>query len=139
VEGHLYASRALAVFSNASWTPGHRARPKVYIKIRCRSLADWLLTRFRLVPTFGRSTIRRFSTNASEMKKLAARNYEDLLQVRLASSMPALGPPNRFISVPYPFSTACYLNHITKPSPHCCSGLQNGMRWPSFAFILKRL
>lgn len=36
--------------------------------------------RFRLVPTFGRGTIRRFSANASEMKKLAARNYEDLLQ-----------------------------------------------------------
>jgi hypothetical protein len=33
------------------------------------------------VPTFGQSTIRRFSTNASEMKKLAARDYEDLLQV----------------------------------------------------------
>jgi hypothetical protein len=37
--------------------------------------------RFRQVPTFGRGTIRRFSENASEMKKMAARNYEDLLQV----------------------------------------------------------
>ncbi|KAF8074854.1 hypothetical protein FPV67DRAFT_601603 [Lyophyllum atratum] len=36
--------------------------------------------RYRMVPTFGRSTIRRFSENASAMKKLAARNYEDLLQ-----------------------------------------------------------
>jgi hypothetical protein len=26
--------------------------------------------------------IRRFATNASEMKKLAARDFEDLLQVR---------------------------------------------------------
>jgi hypothetical protein len=34
-----------------------------------------------MVPTFGRSTIRRFVNNASAMKKLAARNYEDLLQV----------------------------------------------------------
>lgn len=34
-----------------------------------------------MVPTFGRSTIRRFASNASEMKKLAARNFEDLLQV----------------------------------------------------------
>lgn len=33
------------------------------------------------MPTFGRDTIRRFSTNASEMKRLAARNYDDLLQV----------------------------------------------------------
>jgi len=37
--------------------------------------------RYRSVPTFGRSTIRRFSENASSMKKMAARNYEDLLQV----------------------------------------------------------
>jgi hypothetical protein len=34
-----------------------------------------------MVPTFGRGTIRRFASNASEMKKLAARNFEDLLQV----------------------------------------------------------
>ena len=34
-----------------------------------------------MVPTFGRSTIRRFASNASEMKKLAARNFEDLLQI----------------------------------------------------------
>ncbi|KAF8155662.1 hypothetical protein B0H34DRAFT_859991 [Crassisporium funariophilum] len=36
--------------------------------------------RYCAVPTFGRSTIRRFGENASSMKKLAARNYEDLLQ-----------------------------------------------------------
>jgi hypothetical protein len=40
--------------------------------------------RFRAVPTFGSSTIRCFATNASEMKKLAARDFEDLLQVILA-------------------------------------------------------
>jgi hypothetical protein len=42
-------------------------------------------TRFRAMPTFGSSTIRCFATNASEMKKLAARDFEDLLQVSLAS------------------------------------------------------
>lgn len=36
---------------------------------------------YSLVPTFGQSTIRRFTNNASAMKKLAARNFEDLLQV----------------------------------------------------------
>ncbi|KAJ3749801.1 hypothetical protein EV360DRAFT_97728 [Lentinula raphanica] len=35
--------------------------------------------RFRQVPAFG-TTIRRFSGNPSEMKKLAARDFEDLLQ-----------------------------------------------------------
>ena len=40
------------------------------------------MTSFRAMPTFGSSTIQRFATNASEMKKLAARDFEDLLQVR---------------------------------------------------------
>ncbi|KAF9555014.1 hypothetical protein CPC08DRAFT_620447, partial [Agrocybe pediades] len=35
---------------------------------------------YRRVATFGRSTIRRFSNNASGMKKLAAQDFEDLLQ-----------------------------------------------------------
>ena len=30
------------------------------------------------MPTFGSSTIRHFATNASEMKKLAARDFEDM-------------------------------------------------------------
>ena len=36
---------------------------------------------FRQMPTFGADIIRRFSTNVSELKKLAARDFEDLLQV----------------------------------------------------------
>ncbi|KAE9410585.1 hypothetical protein BT96DRAFT_984098 [Gymnopus androsaceus JB14] len=35
--------------------------------------------RFRKIPTFGRSTIRWFVNNVSEMKKLGARDFEDLL------------------------------------------------------------
>jgi len=38
--------------------------------------------RFRLVPTFGRDTIRRFSSNVSGLTKLTARDFEDILQVR---------------------------------------------------------
>lgn len=40
-------------------------------------------TRFRNTPPFGRSTIRQFYTNVSELKQLAAFNYEDILQVRI--------------------------------------------------------
>ncbi|KAH7904490.1 hypothetical protein BJ138DRAFT_1019091 [Hygrophoropsis aurantiaca] len=36
--------------------------------------------RYRQVPTFGKSTIRRFSRNSSELKQMAARDFEDLLQ-----------------------------------------------------------
>ena len=45
---------------------------------------EWIYSaRYRQVPTFGRDTIRRFSQNASAMKKLAALDFEDLLQVGL--------------------------------------------------------
>lgn len=40
---------------------------------------------YRQVPTFGRDTIRCFTNNVSEMKQLAARDYEDLLQVCASS------------------------------------------------------
>ncbi|EEB97626.1 hypothetical protein MPER_03020, partial [Moniliophthora perniciosa FA553] len=35
---------------------------------------------YRHMPTFGRDTIRRFSDNVAEMKKLAGRDFEDILQ-----------------------------------------------------------
>lgn len=34
-----------------------------------------------MMPTFGRDSIRKFASNVSEMKKLAARDFEDILQV----------------------------------------------------------
>lgn len=50
----------------------------------CRIKYLYISPRFRSMPTFGTSTIRRFASNASEMKKLAARDFEDLLQVTSA-------------------------------------------------------
>jgi hypothetical protein len=40
-----------------------------------------LIHRYRQISTFGHGTIRKFAANSSEMKKLAARDFEDLLQV----------------------------------------------------------
>jgi hypothetical protein len=37
--------------------------------------------RYRSISTFGRLTIRRFPKKVSSMRKLAARDFEDLLQV----------------------------------------------------------
>src|SRR5215472_14657148 len=37
--------------------------------------------RYRQVPQFACDTIRRFSSNCSGLKRLAARDFEDLLQV----------------------------------------------------------
>ena len=45
------------------------------------ALSHTLYVRYRQIETFGRSTIRRFDANTSALKKLAARNYEDALQV----------------------------------------------------------
>ena len=42
---------------------------------------ECLIDSFRQLPTFGADIIRRFSNNVSELKKLAARDYEDILQV----------------------------------------------------------
>ncbi|TBU38655.1 hypothetical protein BD309DRAFT_1083909 [Dichomitus squalens] len=41
---------------------------------------DELDKRFRQVPTFGRSTIRKFAHNVSEMKRMAARDFEAILK-----------------------------------------------------------
>ncbi|EGO05039.1 hypothetical protein SERLA73DRAFT_27349, partial [Serpula lacrymans var. lacrymans S7.3] len=35
---------------------------------------------YREIPSFGRDTIRHFSANSSELKKLAARDYKNFLQ-----------------------------------------------------------
>ncbi|KAJ7700985.1 hypothetical protein B0H16DRAFT_1348466, partial [Mycena metata] len=48
--------------------------------------------RYRQMPRFGVDTIWRFATNASEMKKLAARDFEDLLQCAIPA-FDGLFPP----------------------------------------------
>ncbi|KAI0073432.1 hypothetical protein K474DRAFT_1603363 [Panus rudis PR-1116 ss-1] len=44
------------------------------------NMVQQLNQRYRMIPSYSRSTIRRFHSNVSEMKKLAARDFEDLLQ-----------------------------------------------------------
>ncbi|EDR01180.1 uncharacterized protein LACBIDRAFT_312455 [Laccaria bicolor S238N-H82] len=46
-------------------------------------LLNELDRRYRQIPTFGKGTIRKFSSNTSQMKKLAARDFEDILQCAL--------------------------------------------------------
>ena len=52
------------------------------IFVDCPSLTHLEISSFRELPNFGDS-IRKFTSNASEMKKLAARDLENLLQVCL--------------------------------------------------------
>ena len=48
------------------------------------------MSRYRDIPTFSRDTIRKFVKNVSGMSKLAARDFEDLLQVYTSLSFPFL-------------------------------------------------
>ncbi|KAG2003606.1 hypothetical protein CC2G_004198 [Coprinopsis cinerea AmutBmut pab1-1] len=50
--------------------------------------------RYRLVPTFGVDTIRRFRNNISELKQLAARDFEDILQCAIPVFEDLLPPPH---------------------------------------------
>ncbi|KAF6742404.1 hypothetical protein DFP72DRAFT_1081941 [Ephemerocybe angulata] len=50
--------------------------------------------RFRAIPSFGRDGIRKFGLNASEMKRKAARDYEDLLQCAIPVFDCLLGEPH---------------------------------------------
>ena len=47
----------------------------------CTGIIGLSCHRFRAIPPFSQA-IRRFSNNVSDMKKLAARDFEDMLQVR---------------------------------------------------------
>ncbi|KAH6905097.1 hypothetical protein BKA70DRAFT_1431183 [Coprinopsis sp. MPI-PUGE-AT-0042] len=55
--------------------------------------------RYRDVPSFGRDTIRRFSSNASGMKRKAARDFEDLLQCSIPVFESLLPSPHNEIVV----------------------------------------
>ena len=59
---------------------------------------------YRQIPTFGRNTIWRFRSNVSELKRMAAHDFEDLLQVTLGcfyvSRMFADSPSNVVVRYP---------------------------------------
>lgn len=56
-----------------SWIVGRVSIPILFKQVFNHS-------RFHSVPAFGRSTIRSFKNNVSEMKKLAGRDFEDVFQ-----------------------------------------------------------
>lgn len=66
--------------------------------------------RYRKVPSFGPATIRRFSSNVSEMSNMAARNFEDLLQVCTRKIL--IHSRELILSVFYP----CLRRSFTRPS-----------------------
>ena len=85
------------------------------------------------MPTFGPETIRRFSNNTSEMKKLAARDFEDLLQVRI--SMYEYDNRLTRFSVLFQSSMAFSQSRTTVPFYGYYSSVATGMAWQNFVYI----
>ena len=53
-----------------------------------------IVYRFRQIPPFSQATIYRFTNNVSQMKKLAARDFEDLLQCSIPAFEDLLDEPH---------------------------------------------
>lgn len=67
-----------------SWTIGENTR-----RVLClSSFSTDMIFSYRQMPTFGRFTIHRFTNNVSELKNLAGRDMEDILQVSSPISTP---------------------------------------------------
>ena len=92
---------------------------------------------YRDVPPFGRDTIRKFSNNVSGLKRLAARDFEDLLQVCYLKLFDILCSDN--FSVPFRSSMVCYLKKPTESLVNFCLSWPHGMAWPNCDFIRKPL
>lgn len=95
------------------------------------------LCSFRLIPTFGRDTIRRFTSNTSELKQMAARNYEDFLQVsHFTSLVIACWLLLVFHSVLSPFLTVYYRNPTMGMSSNFSLPSLTGMVLPNYECTL---
>src|SRR5262245_48764175 len=100
---------------------------------------EWLesLSRFRQVPTFGRGTIRRFGNNVAGMKKLAARDFEDILQVKsLFMAFPLI---LNISSVSFRFSRASCPHLTMRSSWISYLSWQHGTHMPNCGFTPRRL
>ena len=91
------------------------------------------LYRYRHVPTFGNGTIWRFHENASAMKKLAARDFEDLLQVFFLRAIDLLSALI-ISSVLYWFLKIFYQSPIMRSCWTCCSSSVHGMHLQNCVF-----
>jgi hypothetical protein len=61
-----------------------------YASERQPTIHPKVLSHFRLrcVPKFGKDTIRQFTSNASHLRKIAAHDFEDILQVWITALTP---------------------------------------------------
>ncbi|KIJ31571.1 hypothetical protein M422DRAFT_185709, partial [Sphaerobolus stellatus SS14] len=79
--------------------------------------------RFRLIPTFGQDTIRRFAKDVSELSKLGARDYEDILQCCLPVLQGLLPEPHNSVVLNMVF-TLSHWHALAKLRMHTDSTLE---------------
>lgn len=110
---------------------------KLPFKAGTRASAPWIWGRYRQIPSFGKGTIRKFSSNVSQMKKLAARDFEDILQVSVSSgSTPLFWFSHYLISVLSLRLMACSLETTVLQSCAYYLFALTGMGLPNFACTL---
>jgi hypothetical protein len=89
---------------------------------------DSITFRFRHIPSYGNGVIRKFANNTSEMKRLAARDFENILQVCLFTSCSNLVRINdNFPSAQFRFSKDFSLETTTGLYSRFCIDLRIGM------------
>ena len=54
-----------------------------YVYLKLLEAVNLMAFRFREIPPFGRDGVRKTTSNRSELKKMTAHDYEDMLQVGL--------------------------------------------------------
>ncbi|KAG1816036.1 uncharacterized protein BJ212DRAFT_1481109 [Suillus subaureus] len=79
-------------------------------------------TRFRQVPTYGNGVIYKFSINTSKMKKLAAHDFEDILQCAIPV-FEGLFPPDHDAAIQSLLYQFVQWHALTKLRLHCNSTL----------------
>lgn len=96
-----------------------------------------LVSSFRQVPSFGGDTIRRFVNNVSELKKMAARDFENLLQVSQSTCFKSwLATDLVMDSVPFLCLMGSYLSLTIRAFLSFYSYAHIGMAWRSFGCTL---
>lgn len=73
----MHFLRILYTYGNDTITELNYRCPEFFYSIG----AVLTIIRFRLIPTFGQSTVRRFTRNTSALKQMAAWNYQAILVV----------------------------------------------------------
>ncbi|KIL54623.1 hypothetical protein M378DRAFT_43238, partial [Amanita muscaria Koide BX008] len=66
----------------------------LYAETPGSTLVNELDSRFRMMPTFGNDTIQGFATNLSEIKRMGARDFEDILQCAIPAFESLLPEPH---------------------------------------------